>query len=335
MRRSAHLLLVLLGCAQLRCRVVPRDEAGAIPDLEPKRTLVVPPGYEGPIDPEWPPRHVGALDVELAASRLLRERLEANPDMPTEELAEIQRGLHVEKGKIGAFPYLEVIVGNIRHPDDRLPLVVLLHGRGNRPRVPASPLESPVPFRMFIPQAPDPLGDGFTWLAVPSLAEDAQLFTRSLTGRVDQLAPAIEAFMRLRPTLGKPILVGFSQGAIMSFALATRYPSLFAAAFPMAGWLPPELYPSSKADIKYPYFFAQHGGSDTIVPTARGRATVSALRARGLQVDYREAPGVPHVVSPEMADGVRRGVRRILSSYTTRVRRGPAPRPRGYSASQK
>lgn len=329
MRRFAPLLLVLFGSALLGCHVGPPDETGAVPVLEPKRTMVVPKGYEGPIDPEWPPRHVGSLDVELAASRLLREQLEANPDMPNEELAEIRRGLHVEKGKIGAFHYLEVIAGNMRHPDDRLPLVILLHGRGNRPRVPATPIDSPVPFRMFIPQAPDPLGDGFTWLATPTLADDAQLFTRSLSGRADQLAPAIEAFMRLRPTLGKPILVGFSQGAIMSFALATRYPTLFAAAFPMAGWLPPELYPRPKTGTKYPYFFAQHGGKDTVVPTARGRATVSALRARGLQVDYREAPGVPHVVSPDMADGVRRGVRRILSSYTTRVRRGPAPRPRG------
>ncbi|OQX69075.1 MAG: hypothetical protein B6A08_07245 [Sorangiineae bacterium NIC37A_2] len=329
MRRLAPIILAALGSALLGCHVGPPDEGKAVPVLEPKRTLVVPEGYQGPIDPEWPPRRVGSLEVELAASRLLREALEANPDMPNEELAEMQRGLHVEKGKIGAFHYLEVIVGNMRHPDDKLPLVILLHGRGNRPRVPATTIDSPVPFRMFIPQAPDPLGDGFTWLAVPTLADDAQLFTRSLSGRADQLAPAIEAFMRLRPTLGKPILVGFSQGAIMSFALATRYPTLFAAAFPMAGWLPPELYPTPKTGAKYPYFFAQHGGSDTVVPTARGRATVKALRARGLQVDYREAPGVSHVVSADMADGVRRGVRRILASYTTRVRRGPAPRPRG------
>src|SRR5690606_9262370 len=112
-----------------------------------------------------------------------------------------------------------------------------------------------LPFRMFIPQAPDPLGDGFTWLAVPTLDPNTQLFTSSLSARIDQLAPVIDEFRQTRPTLGKPILVGFSQGGIMTFALATRFPQQFGAAFPMAGWLPPELYPEPKKGRTFPYIF--------------------------------------------------------------------------------
>jgi len=294
--------------------------------LEPKRDVEPPPDFLGPIDPEWPPRQDVELEVELRASRLLRERLGARQesiDVKTPPADRI-RGLFVETGKIGPFSYLEVIVGRPVHPDDPLPLVVLLHGRGNRPQVPKGPLSASVPFRMFLPQAPDPLGDGYTWLATPTSDPDAQLFARSLAGRADQLAPAIEAFRRLRPTLGKPILIGFSQGGILSYALATRFPEHFGAAFPLAAWLPPPLYPQPRKGESFPYIFAQHGSADSIVPESRARQTVQALRARGLHVDFREAKDVGHVVAPAMADEVRRAVRRILSAYEGSVREQPA-----------
>lgn len=322
MRLLLPLLISVAGSAiPPHCSPEGHNSPGATPNFGLRREVEAPSGYNGPIDPEWPPRRAGSLEVEIAASRLVRARLETHPNGDPAQFEELRRGIHVERGQIGVFHYLEVIVGRPKHPDDPLPLVIVLHGRGNRPQIPNGPLEGPVPFRMFIPQAPDALGDGFTWLAVPTLSSDGQLFTRSLSGRVDQLAPAIEAFVQLRPTLGKPILVGFSQGAIMTFTLATRYPSLFAAAFPIAGWLPPELYPTPRKGERYPYFFAQHGGADTIVPTIKDRETVTALRARGLRVDYKEAPGIPHVVSPEMSAAVRSSVQRILRAYQGSVRK--------------
>jgi phospholipase/carboxylesterase len=290
--------------------------------LDAKRDVEPPVDYLGPIDPEWPPRRNVELEVELRASKLIRDRLgngEGTIDIAPLP-ADHEKGIFVETGRIGVFSYLEVIVGHPVHPDDPLPLVVLLHGRGNRPQIPQGPLEASIPFRMFIPQAPDVLGDGYTWLAIPTKDPNAQLFARSLSGRVDQLAPAIEAFRRLRPTLGKPILIGFSQGGIMTYALATRFPHHFGAAFPMAGWLPPALYPERKPGRTFPYIFAQHGGADDVVATTKGRETVKALRARGLAVDYREFPGVGHVVSPAMSDEIRRAVRRILTSYQGSVR---------------
>jgi phospholipase/carboxylesterase len=318
------LVVRLLGCKAGEAK---DNEAPAVV-LEAKREVEAPKDYLGPIDPEWPPRHDVELAVELQASKLMRQQLGA-PD-PGDALAlpsaSRSKGLFVEVGKIGPFPYLEVIVGRPVHPDDPLPLVVLLHGRGNRPQIPRGPLEAGIPFRMFLPQAPDPLGDGFTWLATPTIDPDSQLFTRSLSGRADQLAPAIEAFRRLRPTLGKPIVMGFSQGGILTYALATRFPQHFGAAFPIAGWLPAALYPIHANNRDFPYIFAQHGQSDTVVPTGNDRETVRALRARGLHVDYREAPGVGHIVSPDMSNEVRRAVRRILRVYEGSVRQASVPR---------
>jgi phospholipase/carboxylesterase len=306
------ILLLALGCGGFGEEVPsPRTR------IEPRQEVRPPPEYTGPIDPEWPPSRPSDFLVLLEESRLLREEYRSRNHESGKPVRGVRESpeLFVESGKIGDFEYLEVIMGPMKHPDDPMPLIVVLHGRGGRPKIPSRSFRETLPLRFFIPQAPDKVGDGFTWIATWTNSPEKQLFARSLSARADQLAPAIKAFMRLRPTLGKPIVTGFSQGGIMSFALATRYPDQFAAAFPLAGWLPPVLYPTMNPKQKYPYIYAQHGSKDTVVPTNHGRATVRSLRARGLKVDYREVAGVGHVVTPGMDEEVHRATRRFLSGY--------------------
>ena len=316
-RESGLLLFVVLWSA-LSCDWPLDEEPPAPPPdvrIEPKREIRAPSDYTGPIDPEWPPSHPGDAQLQLEASRLFREELKQQrkkdaregrlPSSPT---------LFVEEGKIGDFRYLEVIIGRIQSPDDPMPLVVVLHGRGGKPTVPAQSFRDQLPLRFFIPQAPDKMGNGYTWLATYTQSGQTQLLTRSLSARVDQLAPAIFAFQKLRPTLGKPIVTGFSQGGILSYALATRYPQRFAAAFPLAGWLPPALYPPRYPKQKFPYIYAQHPTDDKVIPVDKARATVKALRARGLYVDFRESPG-GHKVTPAMDEEVLRATRKYLAGY--------------------
>lgn len=315
---SPPLILLIALCITTACG----DESGkqgtgSKRQLEPKRDLKPPANFNGPIDPEWPPSKPAGPGQLLEESRRLREEYQKRQHRSGAPSPSIQTSpeLFVERGKIGDFEYLEVIMGRMQHPDDPMPLVVVLHGRGGKPRIPAESFRSELPLRFFIPQAPDKLGDGYTWLATWTNSPDKQLFARSLAARADQLAPAIRAYQKVRPTLGKPIVTGFSQGGILSFALATRYPRQFAAAFPLAGWLPAVLYPKQKKGQSFPYIYAQHGGVDSIVPTAKGRETVRALRARGLRVDYREVEGVGHVVTTGMNNEVHQATKRYLAGY--------------------
>jgi len=281
--------------------------------------LAVPPGYEGPIDPQWPPTHPANLDVELKAARLIRRALKRGERPPLEELLEGDTpGVYAEEGRIGAFDFIEVVLGPMAHPDEKMPLVVLLHGRGGRPTIPQGPFLTTRPLRLFIPRGPDVLGDGYNWLATWTNSGNLELLSRSLAGRVDQLMPAIEAFSKLRPTEGKPVVAGFSQGGILSFALVTRYPQQFAAAMPIAGWLPPGLFPDpKKPGIANPPIFAFHGGNDTVVPTERGRATVATLKQLGVNITYHEFPGVGHVVTPEITQEVRLKLRNFFGVKVT------------------
>lgn len=277
----------------------------------------LPAGYQGPIDPEWPPSHPADLEIELKAARILRRTLKRGARPPRESLLEGDApGVFAEEGRIGGFDYIEVVLGHEAHPDEEMPLVILLHGRGGRPRIPQGPVPADLALRLFIPRGPDPLQGGFNWLATWTNSGKLELLSRSLAGRVDQLMPAIEAFSRLRPTRGKPIVAGFSQGGILSFALATRYPEQFSAAIPIAGWLPPGMLPTEKkAGASYPLIHAFHGQKDMTVPTEKGRMTVEALRSIGIAVEYTEVPGVGHDVSPEINQQVRREIALLVEEH--------------------
>lgn len=304
---------LLAACGQ-RCSesVPPSDQPTPVAEL------AVPDDYLGPIDPEWPPSHAADIDVELAAGALIRERMEAGESADAPEGEPLIPGddpsVFAHAGRIGGFDYIEVILGEVESPDQELPLIVVLHGRGDRPRIPGHVLAQDAPVRVFLPRAPDRLGEhGYTWLATWSKSGDIELLTRSLAGRVDELAPAIEAFRELRPTRGKPVLVGFSQGAIMSYGLVARHPQRFAAAFVIAGWLPPALRPERLEEgVEYPYIHAAHGTADDTVSIEGDRDTVQALRALGLRVGWTEVPGLDHRVTREVGTQVRSWLRGAL-----------------------
>lgn len=86
-------------------------------------------------------------------------------------------------------------------------------------------------------------------------------------------------------------VVGFSMGGFGAWIAASRHPDLFAAAAPIAGGGDPTQIVETKAKI-----WAFHGTADKVVPVARSRQMVDALKKAGAQVRYTEYPGVGHEV---------------------------------------
>lgn len=265
-----------------------------------------PPDFHADVDP-WPPPGPVESEVLLEASRNhIGSRLR-NGHLRDRKHPE----LFAREGNVGGYDYLEVIFGPCQDPDAKLPLIVLLHGRGDRPRVPGLPLSNlPTPVRVWMPRAPDRLGDGFTWLATYTRSGQERLLARSVSATAAHLAAAIEAFVRERQTLGKPIVVGFSQGAILTYALTTRYPHLFAAGFPVAGFLPVGVEPAASGP--FPVLHALHGDADPTVPIEHDRRSVELLRSKGHAISFSTAHGVGHTVSGAMELTVRRWIRGTL-----------------------
>jgi phospholipase/carboxylesterase len=196
--------------------------------------------------------------------------------------------------------YLERTTGGAA-ASDRLPLVVAIHGLGDRPESFASvfaPLRARA--RLVVPYGLDPWHDGFSWFPAGWL-DDPQKLAHGTSAAADRLAAMITALARARPTAGRPIVTGFSQGGMLSFTLAVLHPEAVGAAFPVGGLLAPPLLPSSwPAGRVEPAIHAFHGADDDRVPVAGARTTVQRLHDLGLGADLHEYPGVRHTIPPAM-----------------------------------
>lgn len=190
--------------------------------------------------------------------------------------------------------YVERVTGGAS-AGDRLPMIVALHGLGDEPRSFVSVLDGfDGRARVIAPRAFDAWGDGWSWFPFDKSDSDAQRGAKILAA-AERLAPAIERWVRERPTEGRPIITGFSQGGMLSFALATHHPELVRAAFPLSGSLPEPLWPAH-APTTSPRIVALHGDADERVPLGPTKSAVSALEARGWRVELRVFPGVGHQV---------------------------------------
>jgi phospholipase/carboxylesterase len=176
-----------------------------------------------------------------------------------------------------------------------------IHGRGDRPEDFAPLLtELEAPARLIVPRAPTPFSDGFTWFPLDGGLQGAET-DRGVRAAARGLADALAAITKTRPTRGRPIVTGFSQGGALSFALALLHPDSVSAAFPVGGWvafpLPSE---AATSGAGRPPIVALHGGDDRLIPAAGTRDAVSRLQKLGYTAELREHSGVGHTIPAAM-----------------------------------
>lgn len=208
---------------------------------------------------------------------------------------------------------------------DTLPLIIALHGLGDRPERFLDLFSGyTTRARVVALRAPDAHGPGFSWFPTRAEAGTVTVHAEGVTKAAAQVARAADELVKVRATTGKPIVLGFSQGGMISFALAVQHPGRFAAVHPLAGWLPEALIPQKKdPDAAYPRIVALHGDADDRLPIGPTRAGAARLSALGIAVDFREYAGVGHTLSAKM----RADLFEELQSETRRLscRRARAP----------
>jgi phospholipase/carboxylesterase len=210
--------------------------------------------------------------------------------------------------------YLEQITGGAA-PGDALPLVIGIHGYGDRPESYSGLFEGfPQKARFIFPYG-EPHGEGYSWFA-PSPRFNPDNIAAGTERAAHRLAAMIAALSAARPTVGRPIVTGFSQGGMLSYALAVLHPESVGEAFPVGGLLTPPHWPSTWAvGMTQARIEAFHGDADPVVPIAVDRQGVARLRAVGFNVELHEYPGVPHTVTPEM----RRALHAALGAAVARA----------------
>jgi predicted peptidase len=184
-------------------------------------------------------------------------------------------------------------------PGTRYPLVIFLHGAGERGNDNLSQLKyfptwmaeqsarKAHPCFILAPQCRDEQ----KWVDVDwSKIESTP---QSPTPTVDMLAviAAIEDTLQREPIDPARIyLTGLSMGGYGSWDLAARMPDRFAAVLPICGGGDE----ATAAKIKDLPIWCFHGDSDTAVSVERSRTMIEALRAAGGAPKYSELAGVGH-----------------------------------------
>ena len=85
-------------------------------------------------------------------------------------------------------------------------------------------------------------------------------------------------------------VTGLSMGGYGSFDAICRWPEFFAAAVPVCGGADPD----QAGKIRNIPMWVFHGEADRVVPPEMSRAMVAAVRKAGGKPKYREYPGVGH-----------------------------------------
>ena len=197
-------------------------------------------------------------------------------------------------------------------PADALPLVIAVHGLGDRPESLAALVGScDLPVRIVAPRAPEPHGDGWSWFGIDRTTSPPTPEADGIARSADRLAELIATVKSSRTVVGEPVITGFSQGGMLSFAVATRHPDAVGTAIPIAGVLPEPLLPSAPPPEGGPVVRALHGLSDPLVPADAARRTVAALQAQRWDVSLAEFEDTAHQVTPP--------VRRAMCEELTRA----------------
>jgi phospholipase/carboxylesterase len=219
--------------------------------------------------------------------------------------------------------YVEIVTAGAS-PEAALPMIVAIHGLGDDPDGFSDLLaDFSAPARLVLPQAPDAYdGGGYSWFPVLARDRDEPALARGIGRAASRLAAAVRELRQRRPTVGRPIVTGFSQGGMLAFALAVSHPDLFSAAYPVGGWLPPPLWPSDVDDpAAYPPIVALHGDADPAVGFQPTRDAVEHLRGLGLSATLHAYPGVEHAITPDM----RRDLHALLREAHRRATEAPGP----------
>jgi phospholipase/carboxylesterase len=210
-------------------------------------------------------------------------------------------------GVAGGLRYLEIIRGDAK-PNEKLPLLIVIHGLGDKPNhgwLEAIDVDSKIRARMILPQAPTPYGKGFAWFPFRAGSLDQAELARGIAEAAERLTRMLEVLRTQRPTRGKAVVTGFSQGGMLSYALALSHPELIAYALPISGMLPGQLWPVTPAPAGTPPLRALHGTADTLVRFTVDDELNHRLRELGYPAELVPFEGAPHAITPEMTALVR------------------------------
>tara|TARA_R110002126_G_C10490123_1_gene503600 strand:+ start:12803 stop:13441 length:639 start_codon:yes stop_codon:yes gene_type:complete len=193
----------------------------------------------------------------------------------------------------------------VREPEVKTtnpPLLILLHGYGsNEQDLFSFAEELPKDLLIVSAQAPYEMGyGGFAWYAINfddvngkfSDLKQAKTSIDAIANFIDE----IKAKYNTNPN--KTFLLGFSQGAILSYSLSFIYPNKVNYVIALSGYINDKMIPKQISNNIKTAYYCSHGTVDQVLPVAWARKSKPFLDNLGLQNVYSEYP-VGHGVAPQ------------------------------------
>lgn len=199
---------------------------------------------------------------------------------------------------------LHHIIKEPKASSGKAPLLIMLHGYGSNEEDLFSFAEE-LPEDLFIISVRAPYKmqpDGNAWYAIywnntgGKFSDDKQA-----TESRDQIAVFIEEAVAAYPVDPENVtLVGFSQGTILSLAVALSYPEKVKNIIALSGYINVDILKENykEKDFSRLAVYSSHGSSDPVIPVAWARKTKPFLDTLGIENSFSEF-SVGHGVAPE------------------------------------
>lgn len=187
---------------------------------------------------------------------------------------------------------------------ENAPLLIMAHGYGSDENDLFS-FASELPEELFIislraPYAMQPYGNA--WYAINFDAEKGKWSDNEQAKRsVNIIAKFINYACETYPVNPKNItLLGFSQGTILSYAVALNYPEIVTNIIALSGYINEDILPESvnPSEVSHLNFYCSHGSADQVIPVEWARKAPEFLKALKINHVYSEYP-VGHGVAPQ------------------------------------
>lgn len=186
----------------------------------------------------------------------------------------------------------------------KAPLLILLHGYGsNEEDLFSFASELPEDFFIVSVRAPFDLQPyGHSWYDIHFTADNEKFSDddQAIESR-DMIANFIDELVTTYPVDGNNVsLVGFSQGTILSYAVALSYPEKVKNVVALSGYINEKIISEDMTtkDHSNLDIYISHGSVDQVIPNTWANKAPEFLNNLNIKNSYREFP-VGHGVAPQ------------------------------------
>lgn len=184
----------------------------------------------------------------------------------------------------------------------KTPILFLLHGYGSHE-------EDLYSFANYLPEeyliislrAPLTLGfGGYAWYSIHFNEQQDKWSDDAEAKRAQEIILYnIDYHLEQFKLEGQKVsLLGFSQGAILSWAVGLSHPERIDKIIALSGYVNEDIFGYAKEGLDQLRIFSSHGTEDPTLPVDWARKGIALVEKKDLKVEYKEYPA-GHSINPE------------------------------------